>query len=94
MTYEPGSKVCFYSHQDINDNSLNYQFMEDNSLVNIAFQNISQEESEINELMMNEEKRRAYNLDSVFLQFQAAKKSLLQLEEDPLFEEDNDDFDF
>jgi len=77
LTDEVGAKVCFYSHLEINDGSLNYQFMEDNSYKNITYRQTWNEGEDMNLLMLDGNKRRAYNLDSVFIQFQDAKKVLL-----------------
>jgi hypothetical protein len=97
LTDEVGAKVCFYSHQDMADGSLNYQFMDDNSFQNITYQQIWKEDIDINDLMIDQDKRSAYNLDSVFLQFQEAKKDLLGTEADDDFDfldEEMEDFDF
>lgn len=101
LTDETGAKVCFYSHQDISDGSLNYKFMDDNSYENITYQKAWKEGDDMNQLMLDNDKRRAYNLDTVFLQFQDAKEALLggattgSKEEDFNFlDDENDDFDF
>lgn len=97
LSGEVGAKVCFYSHQDIADGSLNYQFMEDNSYENITYRKTWTEGEDMNQLMLDADKRRAYNLDSVFLQFQEAKKALLATTEEEDFDfidDETDDFDF
>jgi hypothetical protein len=97
LTDEVGAKVCFYSHQDMADGSLNYQFMDDNSYENITYEQTWKEGDDINQLMLDPNKRRAYNLDSVFLQFQEAKKVLLatDVEEDfDFLDDESEGFDF
>lgn len=99
LTEEVGTKICFYSHQDLNDGSLNYQFMEDNSLENITYQKVWNEGEDMNQLMLDADRRNAFQLDNVFLQFQEAKKALLKTAENELdFLDDldaaDDDFDF
>lgn len=98
LTDETGAKVCFYSHQSLDDGSLNYQIMEDNAIENIAYHQTLKDEAELNQLMMDDDLRHAHNLDSVFLQFQEAKKVLLQsegdLEDSDFLADDEDDFDF
>lgn len=94
---EAGAKVCFYSHQDITDSSLHYQFMDDNSYENITYRKTWQEGEDMNQLMLDPARRRNYNLDSVFLQFQEAKKTLLgsdAADELDFLDEEMDDFDF
>jgi hypothetical protein len=76
LTFESGSKICFYGYQDIQDGSLNYRFLEDNSLKNITFQETLKPESDINDLMMDIEKRKQLKLDAVFLQFKDAKETI------------------
>ena len=96
LTDEAGAKVCFYNHQDdIGDGSLSYQFMEDNSFEHISYQQVCKDDADMNRVMMDAKQRRAYHLDSVFLQFQAARKALLQTEDDLDFlSDESDDFDF
>ena len=95
---EAGARICFYSHQSLEDGSLNYQFMEDDSFENISFKGTLKDESEINQLMSDQEQQRAYNLDSVYLQFQEAKKALLPtedgIEDEDFLSDDEDEFDF
>lgn len=98
LTFESGAKVCFYNGQDFNDNSLNYRFLEDNSLVNVAYTGIHKEDTNLNQLMMDPEQRKILKLDTVWQQFQEAKKTLLRsssVEIDDLFgDEEEDDFGF
>lgn len=99
LTDEVGSKVCFYSHQDLADGSLNYQFMEDNSYENITYRQTWKDGEDMNLLLLDPDKCRAYHLDSVFLQFQEAKKTLLGEsatagDDFDFLEEGGDDFDF
>ncbi len=77
LTFEDGSKICFYSYKDIQDGSLNYRFLEDNSIKNITFKDILKADTNINELMMDKEKRKQLKLDAVSLQFEDAKETIL-----------------
>jgi hypothetical protein len=77
LAFEEGSKICFYCCRDITDGSLNFRFLEDNSLENIVFRNILRPETEINELMMDKEKRKYLKLDAVIQQFQEAERVIL-----------------
>lgn len=97
LTDEVGAKVCFYSHQDLSNGILKYQFMDDNEYQNITYQKTWTEGEDMNQLMLDRDKRRNYNLDSVFLQFQEAKKALAgseQADELDFLDEEMDDFDF
>lgn len=80
LTFEGGTKICFYSFRDMEDGSLNYRFLEDNGVENIVFRNTLKSDSNINELMMDKEKRKQLKLDVVFQQFQEAKKLILGYE--------------
>lgn len=79
------------------DGSLNYRFLEDNSVQNIVFKETLKSDvkiEDLNELMMDKAKRKQLKLDVVFLQFQEARKTLLsaQAEDDfdNLFEGEKD----
>lgn len=77
LTFEGGAKVCFYSSKDIADASLNFRFLEDNQVENIVFQDTLKPGTDINELMMDPERRKRFKLDQVYLQFQEAQAALL-----------------
>jgi len=77
LTFEGGAKVCFYSSKDIADSSLNFRFLEDNQVENIVFHDTHNPGTDINELMMDPERRKRFKLDQVYLQFQEAQAALL-----------------
>lgn len=90
LTFEDGAKICFYSHQDLEDESLNYRFLEDNSLQNIVLQKIAGENysiedfmespdkrKELSELIKEPDNRKRFNLNYVYLLFQEAQKKIL-----------------
>lgn len=83
LTFEGGAKVCFYSCQDLADGSLNFRFLEDNSIVNVTYKRTLAKEEDLNKLMMDQEKRKDHKLDAVFLQFQEARKTILYEAEEP-----------
>ena len=86
LTFENGSKICFYHSKQLEDDSLNFCFLEDNAIENISYQATLEKVEDINEVMIDLNKRKAEKLDSVCLDFQAAK--------DIILEADNmDDFD-
>lgn len=95
LTFENGAKVYFYSCKDLSDGSLNYTFLEDNSVENILFKETRKPDVNINQLMMNPEKRKDLKLDVVFEQFQAARKAILQtVDEGGFLFEDDDEIEF
>jgi len=77
LTFEHGSKICFYRSQDINDSSLEYLFLEDNSIVNLESKGILKPDTDLNELMMNNEHRKTLHLDCVVEQFREARRCIL-----------------
>jgi len=93
LTFENGAKICFYYSRKFEDNSLNFRFLEDNTIQNIEYQATLENHPNINEIMIDNEKRKAVKLDSVFLQFKAAQENILSssshAEEDVLSELDD-----
>lgn len=76
LTCEGGAKICFYACQNNSDGSLRYVFSEDNSEVCIASKKALVPGSDINELLMDPEKRKAMNFTAVYTLFQEAKKAV------------------
>jgi hypothetical protein len=82
LAFEGGAKICFYACHNNTDGSLNYNFLEDNSIVNIANTETIKPGIDINELLMDPKKRRDMKFDSVFTLFQEAKKAVTGMEEE------------
>ena len=78
LTFEHGVKVCFYQGKDIADGSLEYKFLEDDSIIHIEKKGIIQEDTDYNELMLKEENQIILNLDQVIAAFEEARQTLLQ----------------
>ncbi len=78
LMFESGAKVCFFSSKHIADASLNYRFLEDNSIENVDWCNILENESKLEELMKNQENYIKLKFDTIFDQFQEAKKQVLK----------------
>ena len=77
LTGEQGAKVCFYSATDLEDGSLEYRFLGDNSILRVEKTGIRKADTNINELMMDPEKETALHLDGVVDALQEARKCLL-----------------
>ncbi|MEO6330099.1 MAG: hypothetical protein ABIO55_14280, partial [Ginsengibacter sp.] len=58
LAFEGGAKICFYSSHDNADGSLNYNFLEDNSIVNITNTETLKQGGDINELLLDPKKRK------------------------------------
>ncbi len=86
LAFEGGAKICFYACHDNTDDSLNYNFLEDNSIVNIADTETLKSGTDINELLMDPKKRKDMKFDAVFTLFQEAKKAVTGIDEDEDFE--------
>lgn len=65
---ESGSKVCFYHSKSLAGKSLNFSFLEDNSLQNIEYQSESSDD----------DSKDIEKLDSLYLQFIDAQETILQ----------------
>ncbi len=72
LTFEHGAKICFYCARAMAEDQLDFIFLEDNSVQKIEFTKTIKADTDFNELMMKEENQKRFNLDTVFLQFQAA----------------------
>ncbi len=77
LTFEGGVKICFFSSLDMDDNNLNYCFLEDNSIECISFTDVLKSGTPINEIMEDKDKRKKLKLDSVFHLFREAKKTIV-----------------
>ena len=78
LTFEHGSKICFFRAVDLMDENLEFLFLEDHSTIRIKWEGIKKEDTDLNELMLSKENQRTLNLDHVVDQFRAAKASFLQ----------------
>ncbi|MEZ4824806.1 MAG: hypothetical protein R3C61_00715 [Bacteroidia bacterium] len=77
LTFEGGSRICFYQLQPMEEELLEYLFLEDNSIVNLEFKGIQKADTNLGDLVMNKETYRMFNLDCVVSQFQEARRCLL-----------------
>ena len=77
LIFESGVKACFYRARALADEQLEFCFLEDNSLVNVAWKGILRAGSNLNELLFDPENQKAYNLDNVIAQFRDARKCIL-----------------
>ena len=86
LTFEGGVKICFYSSRNLEDDSLDYRFLENNDIENIVFNNIrkaileadEQEKAKLmNKLMKDRKDRIELKLDTVFEMFQQARKTIV-----------------
>jgi hypothetical protein len=76
--FESGAKVCFFSSKHISDASLNYRFLDDNSIENVDFSDVLQGSGKIEELMKEKSNHIKLKFDHIFLQFENAKELLLK----------------
>jgi hypothetical protein len=77
LSFEHGSKICFYRAQDLNDGNLEYLFLEDNSIVYLERKGIIKPDTDYNELMLSNDNQKTVNMDSVIDQFRAARTCLI-----------------
>ena len=103
LTFEGGVKICFYISRNLEDDSLNYRFIENNKIENIEFKNIHKEfeeldekkkQSALNKLMKSQEKRIIFKTDTVFTMFQDAKNTIIAEDNIDFSDLDEDDDDF
>ena len=75
LTFEEGTKICFYAYRPTNESVLNYVFLDDNSSIAIKPQGVFHLDD--NRLMLPTD-RRLLNLDIVIEQFKDANLCLLR----------------
>jgi len=78
LTFEQGAKICFFQSKNVADGSLEYQFLEDESIIHIQSQGVLSEEVDYNELMLKPEGQIRLNLDQVVAAFNEARRAILQ----------------
>lgn len=77
LALEHGSRICFFRSQSIDDDGLEFHFLDDNSLVRIAHKGIIKPETDLSELMMSTDNLKIINLDCIVEQFEDARRCLL-----------------
>ena len=77
LTAEYGAKVCFFQSTRLEDNSLDFVFLEDNSIINIEQRDVFRNDLDLGELMMDDNKRKVFNINCVVQGFEQAKKEIL-----------------
>jgi hypothetical protein len=82
LAFEGGAKICFYASHNNTDESLNYIFLEDNSVVNIANTGTVKPGIDFNELLLDPKKFRDMRFDHVFNLFNEAKRAVTGIEDD------------
>ncbi len=80
-----GQKICFYAAKANEDGSLNYSFLEDNSVVNIKNTKTLKPGVDINELLLDPSKLKDMRYDTVFNLFREAKIAITGIEEEDDF---------
>jgi len=76
--FEKGAKICFFSSKHISDASLNYRFLEDNSIENVNFSNMLNPNTKLENLMKEKNDYIKLKFDLIFQQFEEAKKEVLK----------------
>ncbi|MBL4649112.1 MAG: hypothetical protein JKY03_05225 [Aureispira sp.] len=76
--FEKGAKICFFSSKHISDASLNYRFLEDNSIENVNFSNMLNANTKLENLMKEKKDYIKLKFDLIFQQFEEAKKEVLK----------------
>ena len=77
-----GQKICFYSAKATADGSLNYSFIEDNSVVNIKNTNTLKPDTDLSDLMLDTNNLKDLRYDALFNLFREAKKAITGIGDD------------
>jgi len=78
LTFEQGAKICFFQSKNVADGSLEFQFLEDNGMVNIEEPDLMTDEIDYNKLMLNKDGQVKLNLFQVVAAFREARQVILQ----------------
>ncbi|MEO5997951.1 MAG: hypothetical protein ABIN89_14490 [Chitinophagaceae bacterium] len=81
LSFESGAKICFYASHDNANGSLNYNFLEDNSVVNILNTETLKPGIDINDVLLDPKKRKDMKFDTVFDLFQEAKRAVTGIDD-------------
>ncbi|HMO40059.1 MAG TPA: hypothetical protein PKC76_15830 [Saprospiraceae bacterium] len=87
LTFEHGPKICFFLSQAIDGDILEYVFHEDGSVVRLEKQGILKPDTDLNELMLEQQKQKILNLDNMVSLFHEAHACLLGAVEEIDFED-------
>jgi hypothetical protein len=82
LAIEDGAKICFYASHNNTDGSLNYNFLEDNSTVNIVNTQTLKPGIDINEVITDPAKFKNIRFDNLFVLFNEAKKAITGVDTD------------
>ena len=77
-----GQKICFYAAKATADGSLNYCFIEDNSIVNIKNTNTLKQGIDVSELLPDSNSLKNLRFDTLFNLFREAKKAITGIDDD------------
>lgn len=78
ITFEQGTKICFFHSRDISDsNCLNYLVLDDDGILRLSFNDIAQKNIGLQAGLWTDADRSALNIDKVISQYSAASKALL-----------------
>jgi len=78
LTFEHGAKICFFNARHLEDQSLEYLFLEDRSIIHLEASGSLHDATNYNELMIDDEKRKILNLDVAVAAFAEAKSTIVQ----------------
>ncbi|MBL7790707.1 MAG: hypothetical protein JNK77_00165 [Saprospiraceae bacterium] len=76
LMLEPGAKLCFFSATDLNDGALQYRFLGDNRIIRIEKTGICKPETDLNELLLQLDNLKLFNLDCVVDAFMDARRTI------------------
>jgi hypothetical protein len=77
ITFEQGSKICFFRSMPIEGNCLEYVFLEDNSFIKFEKKGVFDQQKNLNELLINNENMKILNIECVVDRFKEARRSIL-----------------
>lgn len=76
LTLEKGTRICFFHLSSMDDGSLEYRVLDDNSLLHLEPYHLPVEGADFGDLLMKEENLKKLNLDNVVSDFAEARQAL------------------
>ncbi|CAA6825901.1 MAG: CHAT domain-containing protein [uncultured Aureispira sp.] len=75
---EKGAKICFFFSKGLDGKSIDYRFLEDNTIENVPYSNMLKENIKMEDLMRDNRNHIKLKFDIIIEQFEAAKNEVLK----------------
>lgn len=77
ITFEQGSKICFFRSMALSDDRMEYTFLDDNSVIQLIKSGVMEQSQNMNDFLLNEENLKLLNIECVVDRFKEARRCIL-----------------